>query len=157
MILISPYSRPLRNNNRNSKNYPWWAEVIRLLQAEGYEIGQVGEKDEVWFEADEFFIGKPFEELKKLVAECEIWVAVDNFFPHLCAYMNKSGIVLFGKSDPNIFGHEENSNLIKSRSNLRPNQFDIWEGEPYDESVFVKPADVADAVRRVLLSTKVVA
>ena len=34
MILIAPYSKPLRTGGNNPKNYPYWKELISQIQEE---------------------------------------------------------------------------------------------------------------------------
>jgi hypothetical protein len=67
---------------------------------------------------------------------------VDSFLQHFCWSIGVKAIVLWGTSDPLIFGHEENINVLKNRGYLRPNQFDMWEGDPYNPNAFVTPEEV---------------
>ena len=46
------------------------------------------------------------------------------------------------KSDPNIFGHPENINLLKDRSYLAEQQFLWWDLYEYNPEAFVKPEEV---------------
>ena len=66
------------------------------------------------------------------------------FFQHLGWDEGKQGIVLWGPSDPLIFGHPENINLLKDRKYLVPNQFLIWEQQEYQSERFVKPNEVME-------------
>ena len=50
--------------------------------------------------------------------------------------------MLFGQSDPLIFGHPENINLLKDRKYLREQQFWWWEQCEYKEDAFVRPEEV---------------
>ena len=68
-------------------------------------------------------------------------IGCDSFFQHLGWLEKKQGIVLWSVSDPLIFGHPENINLLKNRANLGE-QFLWWENTPYDETKFVSPEDV---------------
>lgn len=138
MIIISPYSKELRNGKNNPKNYPYWEELISLINEPIVQVGVEGEKQLV----EDFRKNLPLEELRKLIVECRTWISVDSFFQHLAWDCNKSGIVLWGQSDPIIFGHSENINLLKDRSYLREKQFWWWEQCEYREDAFVKPAEV---------------
>jgi hypothetical protein len=60
------------------------------------------------------------------------------------------GVVIWGKSDPLLFGYPENVNLLKDRKYLRARQFYIWDDEPFDPEVFVEPAEVVKAVKKLL-------
>ena len=44
MIIISPYSKPLRNGLNNPKNYPYWKELISLINEEIIQVGVDGEE-----------------------------------------------------------------------------------------------------------------
>jgi hypothetical protein len=56
--------------------------------------------------------------------------------------MGKQGIVLWSVSDPNIYGHPENINLLKDRSYLAKNQFLWWDFVEYNADAFVSPEEV---------------
>ena len=138
MILIAPYSKPLRTGGNNPKNYPYWKELISQIQEEIIQIGTDEEEQLV----PEFRKNLPLGDLRYLIGECRTWISVDSFFQHLAWDCGKKGIVLWGQSDPNIFGHPENINLLKDRSYLREKQFWWWEQCNYREEAFVKPAEV---------------
>lgn len=135
MIIISPYAKPLVNGKRNPKNYPYWKELIAMIDEPIIQVGVEGEEQLV----PEFYKNFPVSELKKLIAECRTWISCDSFFQHLGWDCGKPGIVLWSVSDPNIFGHPENNNLLKDRSNLAPNQFLWWDFTEYDPNKFVSP------------------
>lgn len=137
MIIISPYAKPLRNGGNNPKNYPYWKELIALI-GDDEPIVQVGTKGEVQL-VEDFRTDLSMIRLNDLVASARIWVSVDSFFQHFCWDIGKPGIVLWGQSDPIIFGHPENTNLIKDRAFLRQNQFLWWEDELYMKEAFVLP------------------
>jgi ADP-heptose:LPS heptosyltransferase len=135
MIIISPYAKAMRENKKHPKNYPYWKELISLIQEPVVQVGIVGEEQLV----PDFRQNLSMNELKELVLECRTWISVDSFFQHFCWDLNKPGIVLFGQSDPNIFGHPENTNLLTDRKYLREKQFWIWEQADFIEESFVKP------------------
>ena len=81
-------------------------------------------------------------ELKALVHECRTWIACDSFFQHLAWTLGKKGIVLWSVSDPLIYGHPENINLIKDRKYLASNQFLWWEAYDHNEETFVPAREV---------------
>jgi hypothetical protein len=56
--------------------------------------------------------------------------------------LGKRGIVLWSVSDPNIYGHKENINLLKSRDCLSKEQFLWWEYVEHDPNKFVSPQEV---------------
>lgn len=138
MIIIAPFARPLRNGDVNPKNYPFWKELISLINE---PIIQVGKSDEERLVPDCWF-DLTLKDLEKLIYECRTWISIDSFFQHYCWSLNKPGIVLWGQSDPIIFGHPENTNLLKDRSYLREKQFWLWEQCEYKSDCFVRPEEV---------------
>lgn len=144
MILIAPFAKKLRNGGNNPKNFPFWKEVLNGLN--GQKVVQVGIEGEEQLTAD-FRKDIRLSEVAKLVSECTTWVSVDNYLPHLAHHIRKPGIVLFGQSDPEIYGYKENINLLKSRSYLRPDQFLIWEQCEYKTEAFVDPQIVLNSIK----------
>ncbi|MFA5050998.1 MAG: hypothetical protein WC499_02690 [Patescibacteria group bacterium] len=112
-------------NIKTAKSYPYWEKFFEL--AKGHEIKKI-----------EGIL--PFSEIVKMVNECDIWISIDSFLPHLCAYHKlKRGVVLWSKSDPLIFGYEHNINLLKSREYLRPDTYGTWSDTVCDKNAFVSP------------------
>lgn len=144
-ILISPYSQKLRNGKENPKNYPYWKELVIALRERGHYLIQIGTLSEALLDVQEARLNCSLEELKKLLEECDIWISVDNFLPHLAKEIKK-GIVLWGKSDPRLFGYADNINLVKDSRLFRSKQFDIWEREEFSSDVFVEPEEVLKAL-----------
>ena len=138
MILIHPYAKKLMNGKENPKNYPYWKELIALIDEPIIQVGIEGEEPLV----HEFLKNLPIARLRELIAECRIWIGVDSFFQHLAWDCGKPGIVLWSVSDPLIFGHPENTNLLKSRDYLAPNQFLWWDFTPHNPEAFLKPEEV---------------
>ena len=138
MIIISPYAKNLINGKRNPKNYPYWKELIEMIKEPIIQVGVEGEEQLV----DDFRKNLPISELRKLVQECRTWISCDSFLQHLGWDEKKQGIVLWSVSDPLIFGHPENINLLKNRSNLAENQFLWWEFVEHKSDRFVKPKEV---------------
>ena len=142
MIIISPYSKALRNGKRNPKNYPYWQELISLIKEPIIQIGIEGEEQLV----PDFRKNLSLSELRELVNECSTWISCDSFFQHFAWDLKKYGIVLWSVSDPLIFGHPENINLLKNRECLVENQFLWWEFTEYDHNKFVNPDQVMKAL-----------
>jgi len=142
MIIISPYSKALRNGKENPKNYPYWPEVLKDIREPCVQIGISGEKQL----CKDFRPDLSFDELRLLLKECRTWISCDSFFQHFAWAEGKPGIVLFSRSDPKIFGHPENVNLLKSRDLLTPYQFVTWEEQEYVKEAFIGPTDVINAL-----------
>jgi ADP-heptose:LPS heptosyltransferase len=144
MIIISPYAKKLREEKIHPKNYPYWNYVIEKIKEEIIQVGVEGELQLV----SDFRKNLSMSELKSLILECKTWISVDSFFQHYCWELKKPGIVLFGLSDPNIFGHPENINLLKDRKYLREKQHWLWEQCDFDENAFVKSNEVINALKK---------
>jgi hypothetical protein len=118
------------------------------MHSKDIAVKQIGTKGEALIdgvmskEGDEFIIGTSFSELEYIVRGAQKWLSVDNFFHHFCNSINVPGIVIFGQSDPKIFGHLQNINLLKDRKYLRPDQFGIWESATFNPEAFVDVATV---------------
>lgn len=132
-ILIAKGVRPLRNGKRSAKEYPFWNDLVPMLKNEGYEVKEIVEM--------------PLQDLEALIKESLTVVCCDSFVQHFCWSINKPAVVLWGTGDPAIFGHRENINLLKSRNNLRPNQFDTWEEAVGSVLVWVSPKEVLKTIK----------
>ena len=135
MIIIHPFAKPLQNGKQNPKNYPYWKELIQLIDDHVIQVGVDGEEQLV----DDFRKNLSIPDLKKLIADCHTWIAVDSFFQHLAWFVGKSGIVLWSVSNPQIFGHRENTNLLKDKVYLAQNQFLWWDFVNHNPNAFVSP------------------
>lgn len=147
MIIISPFAKQMRNGAPHPKNYlfEYWYELLPQIDEPIIQVGVFGETQLV----PDFRKNLPLNELKNLVNECRTWISVDSFFQHFCWDLGKRGIVIFGQSDPNIFGHPENINLLKDRKYLREHQFWQWEQCNFDPDVFVKPTVILEALKTI--------
>lgn len=143
MIIISPFSKALPNGKENPKNYPYWEELISLIDEPIVQIGIEGERQLV----SDFRVSLPIADLKALLKECKTWISCDSFFQHLGWLEKKQGIVLWSVSDPLIFGHPENINLLKDRSYLAPNQFLWWQAYEHNKDSFVEPQEVLQHIQ----------
>jgi len=138
MILIAPFAKPLQNGKTNPKNYPYWKELLALISEEVVQVGVDGEEQIT----QQFLKNLPVARLRELIAECRIWIGCDSFFQHLAWDCGKPGVVLWSVSDPLIFGHPENINLLKSRNYLAQNQFLWWDFTEYNPDAFLKPEEM---------------
>lgn len=143
-ILVSTHSRPMRNEKQHPKVYPYWQKFIDMLFIAGHEVVQIGRSGEQVYDHVKFYENLSMDEIENLVKEQDIWISVDNFFPHFCnaQKVKVKGFVIFSRSDPKIYGYFQNTNILKSREYLRPDQFHIWEQCEYDEGAFEKPEEL---------------
>lgn len=140
-IVIFPWAKALREDKPHPKNYPYWNELIEKLQDLGHQIIQVGVEGEKQLITD-FRKNLSVDDLSSLIKECDTWIGVDSFGQHLGWHLGKKGIAIFGQSDPLIFGHPENINVLKSRDYLREQQFWLWEQADFRADAFVEPDEI---------------
>lgn len=153
MIVISPFSKALRSGKNNPKNYPFWPELVKEIQKK-MQVVQVGVEGEEQLVPD-FRKNLSLPALRALIQMCDTWISCDSFFQHLGWDEGKRGIVLWAVSDPLIFGHPENVNLLKDRANLVKNQFLWWEATDHDPDKFVSPNEVMIALTSLLAAEKI--
>ncbi len=140
-ILIFPYARKLRNEKVNPKNFPFWKELIKLLNNNLIiQAGIEGEEQLV----PNFYKNKSLNEVKDLIKNCKFWISVDSAGPHIAHHISKHGVVIWSVSDPNIFGYEDNLNLLKDRKYLRKAQF--WEAVEYNKDAFMDAQAIYNAI-----------
>ena len=145
MIIIAPYAQKLRIGKENPKNYPYWEQLVYELQKSMHvvQVGVTGEKQLV----PDFKVNLPISELRELLHQCRTWIGVDSFFQHLAWDEGVHGVVIWGPSDPLIFGHPENINLLKDRKYLVENQFIWWEAIEHQSERFVTPEIVLASIK----------
>lgn len=147
-ILLAPFARALRDNhdNRsNPKDYPWGKELAELLIKNGHQVIQVGCTGEEQV-TPEIILNPTFQELEAIIKDADTFIAVDSYLQHLCWFLNKKGIALWGQSDPRIFGHRFHINLLKDRKYLRPDPFNVWEARTVIPEAFVSPQEILEAL-----------
>jgi ADP-heptose:LPS heptosyltransferase len=151
-VLISPFAQNLRNGAENPKNYPYWDELLALINKEQIKITQIGSsKDKQLPFVDSFLVNEKYLNIKNLIKEHDTWISVDSFIQHLNHYYDKKpGIVIWSQSDPKIFGYDENVNILKHRKYLREKQFWLWEQCQYNKEAYVNPTVVRTALLKLL-------
>lgn len=149
MILIFPWSRNTSEGKPSPKNYPHWPEVVKLLKNLGDPMFpvQVSCKGEVDIGCHSRTDDLPLGKIAELMKTCETWISCDNFAHHMAWTLKEPGIVIFGMSDPAIFGHPEHINILKDARYLRARQFGLWSQEPENPAAFVGPQAILEAVR----------
>ena len=143
MIIISPYSKALLSGKQNPKNNPNSKELIAMIDEPIIQVGIEGEEQLV----PDFRKNLPIPALRELLWQCRTWVSCDSFFQHLAWDEGVPGMVLWGVSDPLIYGHPENINLLEDRKHLAENQFLWWEFVDHRNERFVKPKIVLEHLK----------
>jgi ADP-heptose:LPS heptosyltransferase len=146
MILLSAWSKPLLSQQPNPKNYPWWPQVLEGIQLPVIQVAVTGDQQLV----SNCLWNLSLTELDQLLEKCHTWLGVDSFFQHWAWHRQKKGIVIWGPSNPNIFGHDLNINLTLGPQAWRENQFHTWEQVPYNKNVFVNPDQVLAALETLI-------
>lgn len=135
-VLIHSCAKKLKDGSKNPKDYIYFNELIEKLKngIEIIEINQLGIKsNEKLNGIDNYFFDVELIDIKNLINEHNIWIAVDSFLPHYCnCYDLKPGIVIYTISDLKIFGYEQNLNLLKSREYIKQN-FNYYKKEDFKE------------------------
>lgn len=149
-LVISPFSRA----ENTAKNYPFLIDLIqRIKDNTTLNIIQLGTKNEFKLRnSDIFYTDLSFNEIEELIKNCKVWLSIDNFLQHFINSLNfkKPGIVLWGKSDPEIFGYSQNINILKSKHYLRNDQFNIWHSEPINNDVWYDADTVYNKIYKYL-------
>lgn len=147
MILFAPFAARCHslNGNPSPKDYPFAKELCRLLENNDEIIQVGGDTDEQI--AKDFRKNLSFREVGNLIRESKTGICVDSYLQHYYWFLNRKAIVLWGISDPIIFGHKMHLNLLKDRKYLRPNQFDLYYSNEYNTEAFVAPNEVMKALR----------
>ena len=126
-IIVSAWARWYgAADKQNAKNYPYIQELCDLLIKDGYHLIQVGLGSEKRLTGCEYRFDMPLMDLEKLLKDTGYFLAVDNFLHHAAHSLGISGIVLFGPSDPEVFGYKDQVNIIKDRSLIRTDQFGFY-------------------------------
>ena len=146
VIYLHCFSKPMRWDikTENPKNYPYWSELVSLMQQkENWKLIQVRTREEESFPNMHSLVDMKLNVIAHRVKEeMDFFVSIDSFLPHMAHYYNKVGFVLFGQSDPEIFGYPENLNILKDRSSLRERQFWNWEQTPYRDDIWPTAQEV---------------
>lgn len=150
-ILIAPFARKLRGPaGPNAKDYPFILPLLSLLKE--HDLTQIGAKDDEHLPIPGIF-GLSFKEVCESVKTTDTFISVDSYLQHIGWYVGKPGIVLFGPSDPLIFGHNIHINLLRNRKYLRAGwrEFSDWESCPLCPQAFVSPEEVVKALEKLNL------
>lgn len=116
--ILAPYRNPivLHVIPRGSSNKMWpfgnWEALVRAMP--DHTFLQIGQPDEKQVAAAIDLRGKiSFREALALIKYASSFVGVDSSFAHATNAFDVPGVVLFGATTPDIWGHENNLNLYK--------------------------------------------
>lgn len=147
MILLFPRAAKTTDGQPSPKDYSHFEVVVKRLSELGFEVHQALKAGEAtvpgckgWYE------NFSLKYLMPLIQGCETWISVDSFAQHFAWTIKEPGVAIFGQSDPLIFGHPENINLLKDRKFLRDRQFGLWSQTKAFPEMWVGPEAVVNAV-----------
>ena len=143
-ICIAPYAREIKGTI-NPKNYIYFNELIVLLMEkyEGVHITQIGrEGEEILQGVNEVCQDIAIKDLPEKLKEFDHIITVDSMIQHLCWDLGIKCICIFTQSDPLIYGHEENINILKGREYLTPQQYDAWKYVQPDADAHIDPREI---------------
>lgn len=147
-IFLAPFTNKRIDGKPHAKEYPFWEELLNLItiQDEVYQYVMPGDKELV----KSVIPHVPFKDFFNIVKEMDTFLCVDSYLPHFmnCHFPDKRGFVLFGPSDPTIWGYQQNFNLTNGRSFWRPNQFETWNQWEANPESHVNPLDVYSAITK---------
>jgi|GEM_PF-4297799 len=104
-----------------TQNKDWfperWAELVNTLN-KTYDIIQVGGKEEPQVPGVTTYLmgGTGLRQSAALIKHCLSYICVESIIGHMGAAVGKTGIVLFGRSNPLIAGHQISENLYVPNS-----------------------------------------
>jgi len=145
-LLLAPFAArgPSLGGKPSPKDYPWPKELAELLETE-HDVIQMAGAEDVQV-AKDVRRNLPHPQVVELIKWSDTGICVDSYLQHAFWEVGKPAIVLFGISDPLIFGHPENLNLLRDRKYLRPQQFDLYYVNQYCNEAFVSPEEVIEAL-----------
>lgn len=118
VILIHPcaskinYKPDVKLTTSKDWDDEYWKELVSLLTKD-FDVVQVGGAKEKPIEGvTTYLMGlTSIRQTMSLVKNALTTVSVDSFIGHVSPAVGKTGVVLFGRSNPYIFGHDSNINV----------------------------------------------
>ncbi len=116
------------DKNQKYKRWPLdnWVKLVDALSND-YEVSMILGPDELLFKnyftdsKIEFLINLDFQNLIKKISEATLLISSDSGIAHLTSALNIKSIILFGPSDPNIYGPINNTvSIIKKEFQCMP-------------------------------------
>lgn len=116
------------DKNQKYKRWPLdnWVKLVDALSND-YEVSIILGPDELLFKnyftdsKIEFLINLDFQNLIKKISEATLLISSDSGIAHLTSALNIKSIILFGPSDPNVYGPINNTvSIIKKEFQCMP-------------------------------------
>jgi len=107
------------NQMTNMKDWVnnYWDELVILGRA-NYDFVQIGGKGEYQVKNTALNLCEQtnWRQSLAIASECHTAICIDSFLQHALVAFGKQAIVLFGRSNPKILGHESNINVFNKDS-----------------------------------------
>jgi ADP-heptose:LPS heptosyltransferase len=148
-ILLQPYSAiptDAKELGKNPKDWPFFNELIEAMPQ--HQFIQIGVGNKPYNGAA--VINTDRKGVIQLINECDTWICVDTWLQHVATLTcKKRGIVIFSRSEPKMFGHPQNINLLKSQMYVQ-DPYKMWLAANYSAAAFVSVDKVVEAVNEIL-------
>ncbi len=107
----------LHTTSFSCRNKEWyverWSEVIKELTGWGYEVVQIGAEGETLAPGATDLLGLPIRKALAVVKYAKLFLGIDAVFSHAAAAFQIPGVVLFGATTPEVWGHSGHINLYR--------------------------------------------
>lgn len=118
VILIHPCGGKMNYGSKSklTPNKDWfndyWKELVKMLN-KTFDIIQIGGSGEDPIEGVTTYLmgATSIRQTISLIKNSLTFVSIDSLVGHAGCAVNKSGVILFGRSNPFIFGHDSNVNV----------------------------------------------
>ena len=141
---IHPFTHPV-------KMYPYWTYLSILLKEKGHIVKQLKFLNEPAVNNVEIVDNPSHIKIVELLKDKNSYlISNDSFIPHLLNYHlpNKKSFVLFGVTDPKIYGYSQNINILKSNNFLLPNQFLNLDKLKSDKNIWPEPIFILEIIEK---------
>ena len=101
----------------SSKLWPLmrWETLVKFLKREypNFKVIQLGDAEAPRLKSvDEWYLGSPFDEVKRLLSYAQIHLDTEGGLVHLATHLGTKCVVLFGPTPVYYFGYHENDNIL---------------------------------------------
>jgi len=148
LCLIVPYSA-VTAHGKISTYKDWedekWRALIRALKERGYQVNQLGVKGQETDLGTDQFLTTHILDAIALVKHASLVISVDTWAGHAAHAFGTKAIILFGSTNPALFGYPTNINICKGIPD--PNiQWLRNENVPNDKMRLISVEDVINAI-----------
>jgi ADP-heptose:LPS heptosyltransferase len=88
-----------------------WERIIKFYPK--IKFIQLGDEDETRLKGTLDLLGTPIRKQLSVLASSNLYVGLDSFWNHAARALNVKSVILFGPTNPNIWGYDENINIYK--------------------------------------------